>query len=103
MPLEAAFYVRSSSIFSSMRSRFKEKRNRKGRLIRVGREIPFNLEQFRAWMSEKLGGHEGAIQCCYCGEFITAFDLRIDHTIPVSRGGSLELENLSIVCDQSNR
>lgn len=40
-------------------------------------------------------------RCAYCGE--ENFPLTVDHVIPVSRGGSDELENLAPACMPCNR
>jgi len=87
-----------------MRKRFQEKRNKKGRIMRIGREVPFTLTDFRAWLIEQLGGTtEGMARCAYSGVPVTALDLRVDHDIPISRGGSLGLENLCVTTDSANR
>ena len=39
--------------------------------------------------------------CTYCGA--TEGDFEIDHIIPVSKGGSDELENLTVACKPCNR
>lgn len=104
MPLDRAFHVRSASIYYTQVKDFKEKRNKKGRIIRVGRQLPFTLTEFRAWLSEKLGNRsDGAVKCAYCPKIISALDFRVDHDEPVSRGGSLALENLILCCDVCNR
>src|SRR5258708_1782187 len=104
VPRAQAFHIRSASIFSSMQKRFREKRNKNGRLMRVGRELPFTLTDFRGWLIEQLGGStDGMASCAYSGVPVTALDLRVDHEVPTSRGGGLGLENLRIAADQANR
>jgi hypothetical protein len=104
LPRAQAFHIRSASIYSSMKKRFQQKVNKKGRIMRIGREIPFTLTDFRAWLIEQLGGStEGMARCAYSGVPVTALDLRVDHDIPVSRGGDLGLCNLRITTDTANR
>lgn len=104
MPLDRAFHVRSSSIYYTQAKDFREKRNKNGRIIRVGRQLPFTLTDFRAWLAEKLGNRsDGAVKCAYCPTIISALDFRVDHDEPVSRGGSLGLENLILCCEVCNR
>jgi len=104
MPLARAFHVRSASIYYTQVKDFKEKRNKNGKITRIGRQIPFTLTDFRAWLLERLGDNsEGAVKCAYCPTIVCAMDLRIDHDEPVSRGGSLGLENLIVCCDVCNR
>jgi hypothetical protein len=62
------------------------------------------LEQFRDWLLVQLdGSEEGVARCAYSGVPVTALDLRVDHAIPISRGGSLGLENLCVTTDSANR
>lgn len=104
MPLNRAFHLRSASIYYTQVKDFKEKRNKKGRIIRVGRQLPFTLTDFRAWLAEQLGFRsDGAVKCAYCPRIISALDFRVDHEEPVSRGGSLGLSNLVLCCDVCNR
>jgi len=103
MPRELAFLIRTASIYNSMKARFKEKRNKRGRILRIGRELPFQRYQFQDWVAMKLGGPSGTVQCRYCRKFLTAMDLGVDHVEPVSQGGSLGFDNLDICCDECNR
>lgn len=104
MPLFQAFHVRTASIHSSMVKRFAQKENKRGRVIRVGRIVPFTLAEFRLWLLEQLGGKpEGSTRCVYCNCPLFADTLRIDHKIPVSRGGELGLSSLAVACDRDNR
>lgn len=103
MPLTVAFHARTGSIFSSMQSRFKQKVDKRGRVMRVGRLVPFTLSEFRVWMLEKLGGKpEGSVRCEYCNTPLFADTLRIDHKVPGSRGGSLGFDNLACCCARCN-
>lgn len=103
MPLSQALHVRSAGIYSAMTKRFSEKRNKNGRVIRVGRELPFNLREFREWILDQLGGDStGVVKCAYCSTFISSFDFRVDHKTPISRGGELSLGNLALTCASSN-
>lgn len=89
------FDRRSYSIFSGMQSRLKEKKWKSG--VREGktriakRELPFTLEQFRAWLRVVL---EDTPYCEYCHQSININTISPDHAIPVKRGGSLEIKNL---------
>jgi len=104
MPLQLAFHTRTASIHSSMVKRFSSKTNKNGRLIRPGRIVPFTLSEFRLWLLEKLGGKaEGSVPCAYCTSPLYADTLRVDHQVPASRGGSLELSNCVCACDLCNR
>lgn len=104
MPLARAFHDRSASIYYSQVKDFKEKRNKRGKIIRIGRTLPFTLTQFREWLLFCLGNSsEGSVKCAYCPRVVTALDLRVDHGEPISRGGSLDLTNLVVCCDVCNR
>jgi 5-methylcytosine-specific restriction endonuclease McrA len=104
MPLQVAFHTRTASIHSSMQHRFKQKLNKRGNVIRVGRLVPFTVAEFRAWLLEKLGGKaEGSTACAYCRTPLFADTLRVDHAEPVSRGGKLGFGNLAVSCDRCNK
>jgi 5-methylcytosine-specific restriction endonuclease McrA len=90
--------------YRAMVARFAERRDKRDRVYRYERQIPFTLDQFREWMLAKLNGSEaGTTQCPYCGAWLTAADCAIDHRHPVARGGSLELDNLQLLCASCNQ
>ena len=65
--------------------------------------LPFTKEEFRAHVLAALGGYDdGAVQCRYCRGFFTLQDLAVDHAKPLSRGGSLGLDNLEYPCKPCN-
>lgn len=108
MPLESAFYIRTGQIIQQMKRRFGERRVKRGirtgRVIQVGREIPFTLDQFREWLLQQLGGnHNGTCRCTFCPAVLDAINIGFDHLNPVSQGGSLGFENLTPCCDRCNR
>lgn len=104
MPLVRAFHVRSAGIYHATVSRFKQKVNKRGNVIRAGRIVPYTLAEFRTWLLEQLGGkQDGSVRCCYCSTPLFADTLRVDHDVPASCGGSLALVNLRISCDLCNR
>jgi HNH endonuclease len=108
MPLPKAFHVRTAGIYSTMVSRFAEKRYKTGRLAgrvrQVGMTVPFDLEAFRAWVLDALGGKpDGCALCHYCRRPLCAEDFFVEHKTPSRRGGTLGFENLAISCDECNR
>jgi hypothetical protein len=103
MPLTKAFHVRTSSIHGSMVARFKQKIDKRGRVIK-GRIVPFTLAEFRLWLLEQFGGTpEGSARCAYCNVPLFADSFRIDHRTPASLGGELALSNCCVACDLCNR
>ncbi len=102
MTYDQMFKRRTLSIYRNMQARFQEKRDRRGRIIRIGQQIPFTLAEFRA----KVSGFfiNGPGMCRYCNAWLTIGDIACDHEIPVTRGGSLELSNIGLICvDCNNR
>jgi 5-methylcytosine-specific restriction endonuclease McrA len=82
-----------------MRERFAPK-YRDGRLVRPGRQIPFDLKQLRAWAWSNL---ENQKHCCiHCGKELRRDTVTLDHIVSVKRGGGLSLDNLSIPCRRCN-
>ena len=96
------FTAKSRQTYANMKARFAEKQNKKGRITRIGREIPFSLEEFRGWLLVKLGGENGAVKCRYCAEYLTADTMVVDHSVPAAQGGSLDLDNLDLICKRDN-
>ena len=65
--------------------------------------LPFTKEEFRAHVLAVLGGFDdGAVQCRYCRGFFTLGDLAVDHAIPLSRKGSMGLDNIEYPCKACN-
>jgi 5-methylcytosine-specific restriction endonuclease McrA len=63
----------------------------------------FTLEEFRADVLKVTGGEEdGPIECRYCKRVFTLQEIAIDHATPISRAGSLELDNIDYPCKQCN-
>lgn len=96
------FKAKSRQTFSNMQARFSEKRNKHGRIIRIGRELPFDLEQFRAWLLTWLGSEGGVVRCSYCSAWLDISTIVVDHRVPVNRGGDLGLDNLAVCCKSDN-
>ena len=104
MPMVVAFHQRTQSIYDSMRKRFAGKKDKRGRVLRPARLVPFSLAEFRAWLLDKFGNTpEGSTPCAYCSVPLFAETFRIDHRDPVSRGGELSLSNCMPCCDRCNR
>lgn len=102
MPREQAFETRMYQLYQAMKQRFKERRNKRGRVTQIGRDIPFDCIAFKDWVEKLLGGKSGAVQCNYCKVWMTALDIGFDHINPVSQGGSLNFDNLCACCKTCN-
>jgi len=89
--VSADFLKRTQVMLKHMRQRF-------------GNILPFELDEFRAWLLEQFEGAEAkAIRCPYCRRvFITVFTCVIDHKQPASRGGALGTDNLCACCQKCN-
>jgi 5-methylcytosine-specific restriction endonuclease McrA len=97
------FLRRTSDQFRSMARRVSELTDKRGRLIRVGRTLPFTLPEYRGWVLKQLrGAEEGCGLCAYCKRWIDAGTLVPDHKDPLARGGSLALDNLAPSCAPCN-
>lgn len=102
------FDRRSRSLYSGLQSRLKEKRwktDQPKRGIHAGdtriakRELPFSIDQFRAWLTVVL---EDTPQCEYCHDSISITTISPDHAVPMTRGGSLAIANLRGACSSCN-
>jgi 5-methylcytosine-specific restriction endonuclease McrA len=86
-----------------MQSRLAEKKwktgAREGKVRREKRDLPYSLDQFRAWLRCTI---EDQPRCEYCHEPIDIMSISPDHAIPLTRDGSLELANLRGACGSCN-
>lgn len=89
------FDRRSRTMYDGLRGRLAAKKwksgARAGTIRKEKIDIPYTLDQFRAWLRVVL---EDTPHCEYCHTPIDILTISPDHQIPVSRGGSLELANL---------
>lgn len=74
------------------------------RLERKNLPLPkFTRDQFREHVLLAMGGHlDGAFKCRYCLSFYTLAEVAVDHEMPLSRGGSVELDNIGFPCIACN-
>lgn len=93
---------RVHSMYGGMIKRHEVKYWKTGRrkgLIRVPAiPIPFTEAELFEWVMA-LGE---VFRCDYCRTFLTRLNFSIDHEIPLSRGGSLSLDNLGAPCKDCN-
>jgi 5-methylcytosine-specific restriction endonuclease McrA len=65
--------------------------------------LPFDKDEFRQHVLSAMGGYEdGFFRCRYCNGFFTLEQVAVDHMLPLSRGGGVELENLDYPCKPCN-
>lgn len=66
--------------------------------------LSFGKEAFRTLVLHRFlnGNYDGAIQCPYCRKVCTLQEVAADHEIPLSRGGSSDLENIGFPCSNCN-
>jgi 5-methylcytosine-specific restriction endonuclease McrA len=99
----AAFQRITEQRYRAMVRRFAARYNTRGHLIRPGFNVPFELQDFREWLRAGLGGEQGQAKCEYCARVVVLDTLEVDHRLPVSRGGSLTLDNLALACGPCNQ
>jgi hypothetical protein len=76
-------------------------------LVRVKKKgfpgLPFDKDVFRDHVLSAMGGnYDGYFRCRYCTGFFTLEQVAVDHMLPLSRGGGVELENLDYPCKPCN-
>lgn len=103
--LQSIFDDRIASIYGGMVARVAEKRTAGGRIIRVGRVLPFSREDLAAWALAQFGTVQGIVQCAYCTDYLTVRTFVLDHATPIAApwNGSLDLDNLALACASDNR
>jgi 5-methylcytosine-specific restriction endonuclease McrA len=100
--LESQFLKRTSQAYRDLQKRVAEKRDKRERVIRIGRPVPFTLVDFRQF-ARNLYGTNWTTQCTLCGYLLPMEETVWDHGVPLARGGSLDLTNLFAVHDACNR
>lgn len=97
--------TRVHGIYSAMAKRFGPKYwksgKRQGRLREPGIQLPFSEAELLSGMERAFPGG-AARNCPYCGAAIDPFSCTLDHEIPITRGGSLGLENIGPICARCN-
>jgi 5-methylcytosine-specific restriction endonuclease McrA len=76
-------------------------------LARVKRKgypgLPFGIDGFRMHLLCAMGGnYDGILRCSYCNGFFGVDQIAVDHAIPLSRGGGVDLGNLDFPCMADN-
>lgn len=95
----AAFIKRTAQLYRSMQNRVAEKRDKRQRIIRVGRALAFTLEDFRTEILSVYGAENKARLCRYCSRPLSVLTFSPEHRVPLKRGGDLSLSNLDLeVC-----
>jgi 5-methylcytosine-specific restriction endonuclease McrA len=65
--------------------------------------LPFDKDGLRTHLLKAMGGtYDGFLRCRYCAGFFTIEQIAIDHAIPLSRGGGVDLANLDYPCKLCN-
>jgi hypothetical protein len=84
---QSEFMKRTLSIYNGQKSRAEEK----------GVELPFTLDDFRAWLKFPFENRN-----CRCGQKLTVKNMAIDHKVPIARGGGWGLDNQQVLCKPCN-
>jgi 5-methylcytosine-specific restriction endonuclease McrA len=76
-------------------------------LARVTRKgfpsLPFDKDTFRHHVLRAMGGlPDGFFRCRYCSGYFTLEQVAVDHALPLSRGGGVDLDNLEFPCKPCN-
>jgi hypothetical protein len=63
----------------------------------------FDKEGFRGYLLAAMNNsYDGVIKCRYCNYYFTVAEIAVDHAVPLSRGGSTDLDNLEFPCKGCN-
>lgn len=68
--------------------------------------LEFTVGQLRDWVlgegNATPGRYDCTVRCRYCFRILTLAECDIDHSIPISRGGSVGFENMELICASCN-
>jgi hypothetical protein len=78
--------------------------NMLARIMRKGFPgVPFDKDAFRHHVLRAMGGlPDGFFRCRYCSGYFTLEQVAVDHALPLSRGGGVDLDNLEFPCKADN-
>lgn len=92
--LEAVFDEHTKAVYWSMATRVKKK---------LKLSLPFTYAEYRQWVLEAFGGNwDSVIQCAYCTRLMNVQTFVTDHREPLKFGGSVNLDNLVLCCEDCN-
>jgi 5-methylcytosine-specific restriction endonuclease McrA len=99
---------RCRTVYDSAVTRHRKKllrqfsRKNKGAQIEIpsNQVLPYSFQDFFDWVWRKYGTR--VVQCPWCSASIDFRTMQFDHIEPLSRGGSLNLDNLAGVCEECN-
>jgi hypothetical protein len=84
---QSLFMRRTLSIYNGMKKRAAE----------LGKVFDLTLDELRNGMKPWIGS-----ECIYCDARLTINNITVDHSTPISRGGTFGLENLDFPCKPCN-
>lgn len=96
------------SWLSKTRSLYGTLKRREQEYLKVKVDLPFTLEEFRAWLNfrelarEYRGGNR-TWRCYLCNRPVTIQAVSIDHVKPLAHAGRTTLDNLRPCCTSCNR
>ena len=65
--------------------------------------MPFDKNEFRFHLLTAMNQqYDGVLQCRYCNYYFNLSEIAVDHAIPLSRGGSTDLDNIEFPCKPCN-
>src|SRR5277367_2081911 len=97
------FKYATGKMYHHMQERFFPPKHKGIKLIYKSK-LPFTLEELRVWVKDEFErwNLNGLMHCYYCNELISILTCSPDHRVPVSRNGSLNLDNLELLCKPCN-
>ena len=101
----AAFNKRVQSIYSNQRGRARDFLRSRSipavfASIPSSSYLPYTSAQFTEWLWEKVGLEP--FPCPYCRLLIDFTSMSVDHILPITRGGSWDLNNQEPICTRCN-
>lgn len=65
--------------------------------------LSFDKDGFRYHILTAMNQqYDGVLKCRYCNYFFNLSEVAVDHAVPLSRGGSTELDNIEYPCKPCN-
>lgn len=98
----AEFLKLTNERYHALCQRVGPKINKRGFVLDPGQLLPFQLEHYRDWCRQQLGGEQGATRCEYCCAVVNIHTMVVDHRTPLAQAGPLDMQNMCVTCKPCN-
>lgn len=103
MSLELVFTKHTDGVWSTLRKKHEERRNDNNAVVRAAIPMPFEKQEFVAWVRAQFKGNiDAPIPCFFCRRWIDSGTYSLDHDVPFRDCFDSTFANLRLCCLECN-